>query len=360
MPKIAGQLRPQTTRQQAFGQAIDQLGGSFGQLVGDMQTERQKAFNQAMRMREQGYDVSPEQVQEASNIFTGGEGAMQKLFENRTQEYKDALEARRAEKEAAETERSNKLKRDQEQRDWERKFKEDQAKWQREKFDLETKRKQEDKLAKMTGAEQKQDAQERELGIKISGGETIMARTKDEAKKLRDAVTEGKKAFDTIDQIKKLGKDVAVWDVGRTSKINGLKNILAGQLRTAILGPGIMDKSEFKRLIDTMGDPTRLTSTEAIEFGKLDQLKGILQDGLEGALESKAVGYRKGSLFQDKPQTMLSGSEMDIPYAPTGQPELMPEAMAGQEIPAEAIVKPERTQFRQSRIQELRAKAQGR
>lgn len=359
--------RPQTDRAAAFNRDINKASDAVGNLFAGIATERQKAFDQAMRMREAGYDVSPEQVQEA-RMGGDDQNLFKSLFETRTPEFEEALrqkqEQRQREQEWQDTQRGMqeaKFMKSMEEpetvpfeqtADY-KKMMLKQA-HDREMAGLRQGQKQESDLAK-------QEAKNRELEINIGSGRSIMGRTKDEAKKLRDAVTEGKKAFDTIDEIKKLGTDVAVWDVGRTSKINALKNILAGQLRTAILGPGIMDKSEFNRLIDTMGDPTRLTSTENIEFGKLDQLKNILQSGLEGALESKAVGYKRGSLFESPSQQYagsLQPSNSQVPHSPVNAPEMMPDAMASQG--SEEILLPERTQFRQSRIQQLRAKQQGR
>lgn len=352
MPRIAGQLRPQTTRQQAFGQSIDQLGQSFGNLLGDMQTERQKAFNQAMRMREQGYDVSPEQVQEAQNIFTGGEGSMQKLFENRTQEYMDQkkLENLEAKRQRKIEEWNRKFKKEKEVFD--RQHDKDKLAWEKEKYGLDAQKKQQEKDLLLAS---KSEKEKRELGVDVGGGQISIARTRKEAQELRDAIKEGKDAVDIIDQMKSLGTDVAVWDRGRINKINGLKNILTGKLRTAILGPGTMQQAEFERLIDTMGDPSSMFGLESIEHGKLDQLKNTLLSGLESAKASKLIDY-KGKASKQGAGTMLSGSEMNIPYAPTNQPELMPEAMAGQDMQMEAIIQPERMEMRRAEIKRLRAK----
>lgn len=168
-----------------------------------------------------------------------------------------------------------------------------QARMKQQEFDLrrmqiESNKQQKDLLRQEKQQEklQKQEAKNLELEIPGYG----YARSKKEATDVRAAMADAEDAIKLIDQIKELGTDVnALTDWGRVAKINSAKKILAGKLRLPLTGPGAMTEDEFKRLIETMGDPSKMTSTEAIELGKLDQLKEVLKSGIQSKIKGSVV-----------------------------------------------------------------------
>lgn len=105
-------------------------------------------------------------------------------------------------------------------------------------------------------------------------------KTETEARELRAAAADANDAIKLIDELKSLGTNVSVMDRGRIAKINSIKNVLAGKLRLPLTGPGALTQDEFERLIDTMGDPSKLFGSEKIEMGKLDTLKDTLNNSL--------------------------------------------------------------------------------
>jgi hypothetical protein len=115
-------------------------------------------------------------------------------------------------------------------------------------------------------------------------------RTKKEAVEIRSAKADAADAMRIIDEIKKHGTDVSIFDRERVNKIDQLKKVLAGKLRLPLTGPGAMTEDEYQRLIDTMGDPTSLFSTEKIQHAKLDQLKDILNNSVYSKFNAATTG----------------------------------------------------------------------
>jgi hypothetical protein len=117
-------------------------------------------------------------------------------------------------------------------------------------------------------------------------------RTKKEAIDMRQAVSDAAESKAIIEQIKKLGTNVAIWDRDRIGKINQLKSVLVGKLRVPLLGPGTMTEDEFQRLVSNMGDPSAMFGSEKNELSKLDQLAGIL----DNSVKSKFSATSKSSV----------------------------------------------------------------
>lgn len=117
-----------------------------------------------------------------------------------------------------------------------------------------------------------------------------LARTKKEAQELRAAQSDATEAMALIDKVKELGKNVSIFDRERIGKIDSAKKILAGKLRLPLTGPGAMTEDEFNRLIETMGDPSDVFSTEKIQNAKLDQLKEVLGNSVVSKFKSSGAG----------------------------------------------------------------------
>jgi hypothetical protein len=117
-----------------------------------------------------------------------------------------------------------------------------------------------------------------------------IVKTVDEAKKIREAASDATDAAKLIDKIKTLGKNVTVFDRKKIAEINTLKNTLVGKLRVPLTGPGSMTESDFQRLIETLGDPTKFFGAEEIEFAKLDQVKEMLGESIKSKFNLAAEG----------------------------------------------------------------------
>jgi hypothetical protein len=132
-------------------------------------------------------------------------------------------------------------------------------------------------IAKAKGKEDKGVVNARERGFTGRAG---LARTKKEAQDVRKADVAVQDALGIIAKIKKLGTNIDITDRKNIGLIKQAKQTLAGKLRLPLTGPGILTETEFNRLIDNMGDPSNLFSTEDRELAKLNQLEDILTESV--------------------------------------------------------------------------------
>lgn len=108
------------------------------------------------------------------------------------------------------------------------------------------------------------------------------ARTEKEAVRLREDIPQTKGALALLAKVKELGTNVnALTDWGTVDKINTNLAIAVGKLRISLVGPGPMTEAERNNILKTIGDPTKLFSTESREFGKLDELIANIQASLD-------------------------------------------------------------------------------
>lgn len=373
-------LQPnKTSRQQAFNDGFQQINQSIADAFGKRETDRQRAFQQAMGLRQAGYDVNPEQLQEASY----GNVSLQDVLSKRTPEYEQALQEKRAEKERQreweDTQRGMQESQFmQKMEDAERQAQESQLPFEQTRDyqkmkaqyglmgDLE-KRKQQYKAAQELAG----GGKNKELGVRgySLNKQSGVVPTKKEASDLR-AATENASAFknniDNVADIIKKNKGVpsAMFNpnVHDTMK-QELRKAQLDLKGDAFFKLGVLAGPDMQLIEEAFGDIDSTLNTwqpnsMEIALEKLENLKNYVDNKVKS--KAFALGYDKsGSMGDNKSNGILSQSKMDIPYSPVNAPQAMPEAMAGQEIPDSAIVAPERTQMRRSRIQELRAKAQG-
>jgi hypothetical protein len=181
------------------------------------------------------------------------------------------------------------------------------------------------------------EEKEKNLALEVPG--YGLARTKEEAKDIRSAMSDANEAKQIIGQIKNLGTDVAWWDRDKVGKINQLKQVLAGKLRLPLTGPGAMTEDEFQRLISNMGDPSSIFGSEENEIGKLGQLEDILDKAVQSkfAAASRDPYAPKAGWSGDPEKVALRpmdfrGQNPAIPYAPTNVPNVSPiqNAVAGE------------------------------
>ena len=136
-------------------------------------------------------------------------------------------------------------------------------------------------------AAKQQATQEKEDKLLVPG--IGMARTEAEAKELRDGIASTEAAIADLEQVKNLGTDVTLLDRDRVNKIDQLLNTAVGKLRLSLTGPGTMTEQERQMIRDSIGDPTKLFSTEEIQKNKIDQLIGNLKENNNRRLKQSVV-----------------------------------------------------------------------
>lgn len=93
-----------------------------------------------------------------------------------------------------------------------------------------------------------------------------------------------------LKQIREFSKTASSLSLGDRAKMQTDLVMAAGKLRIPITGPGAMTEDEFKRLIDTLGNPTKVFSIQSIENMKLDSvINNLEQDTRAGAAQ---IGVR--------------------------------------------------------------------
>lgn len=70
-------------------------------------------------------------------------------------------------------------------------------------------------------------------------------------------------------------------------------NILAGQLRIPITGPGVMTEEEFKRILATIGNPLSFTSWRGLESAKLNSTMNALEKQLSTQASQLGIKWPK-------------------------------------------------------------------
>lgn len=293
--------RERTRRQQALAGAVNAFGDMQKAQQQEELTKRQQAlqgFNAIKDLTKQGVELSKEDQIDLEDAYrTGDFSGLGELMNRQAQNIKGQrqaqLDAKKAEREQA------------------NQFKQQQLDLQRQ--GLQSKQAQE--------ALKKQES-EKALEVRGFG----KARTAKEAQELRQAQSDANEAVKLIDEIKELGTDVNVlnpFDRERINLIEQKKKILAGKLRLPLTGPGAMTQEEYERLIETIGDPTKLMSTEGIQKAKLDSLKDTIASSVEGKF--RAMGSDEAIAQLDKKAIDTAIAKMSDPQ--TGQAAFTPENM---------------------------------
>jgi hypothetical protein len=82
---------------------------------------------------------------------------------------------------------------------------------------------------------------------------------------------------------KMLGDFNRITDLKKRAQIQSEMKALAGQLRVPFTGPGALTEKEYDRLMDTLGDPTSITSVGSIQRAKLQQVLNKLNRDLDNS-----------------------------------------------------------------------------
>lgn len=102
-----------------------------------------------------------------------------------------------------------------------------------------------------------------------------------QAKKLEEKVESALKIQRSVNHIMAVGRDISKIDFKRKAEINTNINMLVGNLRLPVVGPGPLTDEERKFLFSIIGNPTDLFSYENLEIHKLKTLKSIILKELD-------------------------------------------------------------------------------
>lgn len=120
-------------------------------------------------------------------------------------------------------------------------------------------------------------------GVGPAGGQKVaLAGSYEDANKFKEKQAAIEDAVGAVDELKKLGKDPLAWaNFFKRGEAELLSQKLVGQLRLPYTGPGVLTDDERKRLIEIIGNPTKLFALSSVEAYKLDKLKEHLQAQLQ-------------------------------------------------------------------------------
>jgi hypothetical protein len=122
--------------------------------------------------------------------------------------------------------------------------------------------------AKAVAASAKARSEQGKLFIKGIG----TARTPSDAEALKVFASGHNKSISLINDIKDLGQNIGVFDRKKIAKIQSKLALLVGSLRIDVVGPGAFTDSEREFIKEIVGDPSKVTGAESIEFAKLESL----------------------------------------------------------------------------------------
>ena len=138
------------------------------------------------------------------------------------------------------------------------------------------------------------DAKSEKDEMERSVGDLGLARTKQEAVKLRENTATTKNIMNSVDKI------IAIKDEGpivpfsqRARDIETEQQFLMGQLRLPLQGPGAMTDSDRQQLKDTIGNASGLFTINANTKARLNAIKNKVNRDLETAYETNIVGYKR-------------------------------------------------------------------
>lgn len=108
------------------------------------------------------------------------------------------------------------------------------------------------------------------------------ARDKKEAADFRQELAAAEDSMRLLEEVKLIGTDVGPLDFKKKNDIDTNLNKAIGGLRISLVGPGPMTDSERAFIKKTIGDPSKLFSTEELEKGKLDTLIKSIKASMDG------------------------------------------------------------------------------
>ncbi len=122
--------------------------------------------------------------------------------------------------------------------------------------------------------------------------------SKQDGKELREKVASTNSGLQIIDKIADVGKDISVINLEDRAELGIYMNMLVGRLREPVGGPGAMTANDRKVIENTIGDPSKLLSTERIETRKLNALRNVLNSDLRTQLEAKLYKDTEGNPYK--------------------------------------------------------------
>lgn len=157
-----------------------------------------------------------------------------------------------------------------------------------------------DQIISMLPAEEQKTYRERRVtGPGFSG----FAKTTERAKVLQDAASSAQNAMSTIDDILKIGQTSGreLMPTEASATANMLANMLKGQIKTEVVGPGAVSETEWAILNSIVANPTNIKQINAQAL--LMKLKAIVSRNIQNKArnEGMAVDKNVGTVVSARP-----------------------------------------------------------
>jgi hypothetical protein len=147
-------------------------------------------------------------------------------------------------------------------------------------------------------SEQKRKVEKEEREREVPG--VGIAPTKKDAEELKKDKASTEEAIKILEKVKELGTDVNVLtDRTRVNKINSLLNQAVGKMRISMTGGGPLTEEERAMIRESLGDPSKLFSTESIQKAVLDQNIEQLKQSLKDKYSARGV-----EVAENKPKSV--------------------------------------------------------
>ena len=121
-------------------------------------------------------------------------------------------------------------------------------------------------------------------------------RTNEDVSELKKFAANHNKSVGLIHEIKDLGQNIGVYEREKIAKIQSKLALLVGSLRIDVVGPGAFTDSEREFIKEIVGDPSKVTGAESIEFAKLESLLKTKEQAFVDQINLRTKeGYLGGS-----------------------------------------------------------------
>lgn len=133
------------------------------------------------------------------------------------------------------------------------------------------------------------------------------ARSKTEAKELRQVNSEIDESQWLISQIKELTKNgINISEREKMAELESLKQSLVGKLRLPLQGPGAMTETDRENLLKAIGDPSAVFGLESSALKSLNTIEKALEQKRDYMKQNQLIapdGTISSSTSSDKPKT---------------------------------------------------------
>jgi hypothetical protein len=151
-------------------------------------------------------------------------------------------------------------------------------------------------IASMGGNELSEEVARRALSVPETAkrlvkykGKTFSVGDAAEARKLKEDTGEIDTAVNALDELIRLSEQGARLPSADRARAKTLLQAAVGKLRLPLTGPGPLTDTEFSRLVNTLGDPTKFLTLQSWEREKLKTVKGLLEFDLKNKFKVGGV-----------------------------------------------------------------------